>query len=240
MKTRLSPLRTLSIALALALAGALSSTASADVLTEFRGSGIPSAINTPIPAYDWMDGITNVTSIVGHGTVTKKSSDGVFGGWASTMDLNNYAGFSIIAEDGFSLTIDSIQHKSGSSTASGPRMGSIAFGYRIDADGAGAGTFGDWVLTTPLVFGDAGFNSGTAQTWDLDISTTGIVEFGFFGTLSATGRGDFNIISTTGSPGIIVNGSVTAVPEPSTYGMILAAGLVALILARRRKATVTV
>ena len=65
------------------------------------------------------------------------------------------------------------------------------------------------------------------NTWDFaDFTTTGTVEFAFFGTAPS-------VNAQLEHSGVTVNGSVAAVPEPSSSLLIAAAGF--LCLARRRR-----
>jgi hypothetical protein len=220
------------INLVLLLAASFANPASAVVLTQFISTDVPSNLTSPIPANDWVDGI-NVMSIVGHGTVTKNTSDGSFGGWQSTMSLLDYVGFGISADPGQILRIDDIVHGVGSSEAGGPRMGSWTMGYRIDADGSGPGTYGNWILENPLVFGDTNFDAEyptSSRVWDLDIQTTGSVEFGFFGTQNVRNTATLYLLSNPGS--MTVNGTVSPIPEPSAAALGL---LGSLAFFRRRR-----
>ncbi len=81
---------------------------------------------------------------------------------------------------------------------------------------------------------DLSFSSQFARKYQdfADFSTTGSVEFGLFSAKTSTGFGYMQ----TPADRVNLNGSTSAVPEPSTYGLFIGAGLAALVIARRRRA----
>ncbi len=230
-----SPLRSLSVALL--LVGALSSTASAEVVATYWSSEQTSPV--PLPAHDYLDGVL-ASNLDGHGTITNKGSVGHFSGWTNSLQdpgYPNYVGFTIEAEEGFQMTLTSLEV----STAVVRRAGvndpitAYLWGYRVD-DGAG---YGAWVFNPKTYTPADGTNfwfSGRDKNWDFaDFTTTGKVEFGLFGSASGPAiNGDPAQIQFSGNP-LNVNGSVSAVPEPSTYALIIIAGLAFMVVARRRR-----
>ncbi len=228
-----SPLRSISVALL--CAGALSSTASAAVVATYWRSEQPTA--GPLPAHDYLDGVS-ASNLDSHGTVVS-IGQGYYRNWTDGVEnqsSSNYVGFTLEAEEGFQMTLTSIAAYSavvrrgvGPGSTIDP-ITAFRWGYRVD-DGAG---YGDWVfnpkiytLADGVAFRDGSVDKG----WDFaDFTTSGKVEFGLFASASASTA---QLIFS--EQNLNVNGSVSAVPEPSTYALIIIAGLAVMVVARRRR-----
>jgi hypothetical protein len=225
-----------SLGAALLLAGALSSTASAELIAEFNTTttifGNPSA--GPV---DWADHANKPTSFgpaAGSG-LTRSTDEQTYNflGWDTTINTGKYVGFTIAPEAGYTLNLTDLSFNGSGATANygAPYViTSFQWGYRVDANNDG--TFdGGWTFSPAITSADPDFTANNvARSWDFaDFSSTGKVEFGFFATgIDPLARAEMYRVAT-------LNGSVTsAVPEPSTYGMIVAAGAVALVIVRRR------
>ena len=186
----------------------------------------------PLGAHDYLDGVT-ASSFDRHGSVTfVAGGNGSFTGWTTTLDdpgYPNYAGFTVEAEDGFQMTLTSLELSTGvvrNGTVTQP-ITSYRWGYRVDS---GAG-YGDWVFNSKIYTpadGSSFWFTGNLKTWDFeDFTTSGKVEFGVFATMSAPAQLIFS-----GSNPMNLNGTVSAVPEPSAA---LLGALGGLALLRRRR-----
>jgi len=151
-------------------------------------------------------------------------------GYGTSIDLAKYVGFKVSAVPGTELTLTDFVFNSAAWNSSATSQ--FQWGYRIDLNNDGNFTAPgeEWVLDRLYTIAD-GANLGNGRlgrpkTWDFaDIKTTGTVEFGFFASSSDSTeffRGkDFTL-----------NGSIAAVPEPSTVALGALAGLA--LLRRRR------
>lgn len=208
---------------------ALPSVAGAAMVAHFDNTNLPDSGSTAIPAMDWADNLQEPAGIApnaGSGVFrVDGTNNAFFRGWDTSMDLNNYVGFQISAEPGHELQLTDIVFRT--STVTGPPArvaSSFTWGYRIDEGGG----FGSWVMGNTYTSADPGFFDRLMEnTWDFaDFTTTGTVEFAFFGTAPS-------VNAQLEHSGVTVNGSVAAVPEPSSSLLIAAVGF--LCLARRRR-----
>ncbi|MFD2257185.1 PEP-CTERM sorting domain-containing protein [Luteolibacter algae] len=206
---------------------ALSFTPSASAVTivSYTTSGSSYAPN------DFADNLQPTTSFVPAAGSGLSQQGDQLRGWGTAIDLQKYAGFKISADLGFELEIDLFNFRSrGTTSTFFPQGDTLSFqwGYRIDLNNDGS--FGDvgeeWVLDRSYSPGDSDFTSTLAKQWDVDIRTTGTVEFGFFG--AAATATDGAITARTAE----VIGNVNAVPEPSA---VLLSALGSLALLRRRR-----
>lgn len=198
--------------------------ASAAMIAEWRYGSVPSGYVGPVEAYDYAAGVTP-SDFDGHGSVGIIEQF-VYRGWPTTIDLNNYCGFTVQAEPGNALTITDFKF---SSVVGGSNVSAFQWGYRVN-DGSG---FGAWTLGELYETGDTGFNfvssSLNEKIWDIaDFTTTGTVEFGLFAQSPDTTS---TLIVSQPRP-LVLNGSVAAVPEPSAALLSVAGALVAF---RRRR-----
>lgn len=225
------PLRTIS--LALLFAGALSgiaTSARADVVATYWPNSEFVAGAGELQPHDYLDGVS-ASSFQAHGSLTVSQTQLRIFGWGTTMSLVDYAGFTVTAQPGFQMTLTDFRM---STAVSAGVVTAFKWGYRVD-DGSG---FGDWTFDQTYSIGNPGFSYvgpvENAKTWDFaDFSTTGTVEFGLFANSSGAGTAQ---VLVSQPEDMFLNGSVSAVPEPSTYALIAIAGTAALILTRRRKA----
>jgi hypothetical protein len=231
----ISSLRSLGVALL--FAGALSGTASADLIVQYSAAGAPFD-GSPVAPLDWADHITftNLAPTAGSGITRVGSGAEIdFGPWGSTIDTAKYVSFKVSLDPGYQLTLSNLTFRAADSGSGGM---TFQMGYRLDVNNDGDfadGAAESWNFGTLYSPGTTGQGRGTLfqnKVWDFggSVATSGSVEFGLFG--SGVSPVEDYVAATI----FTVNGTVSAVPEPSTSGLVLSAGLAAIVLARRRKA----
>lgn len=230
MKSSHSLLRSFGTALLIAGAFSCASTsAHADVLVSYWPGEVSDFIWQP---HDYVDEVL-ASNVQLHGSLTGSPTNTRIRNWGTTMNDTDYVGFTLTAQPGFMLTLTDMTV---STTVSAGTVTDFRWGYRVN-EGSG---FGAWTFGATYSVGDAGFAYvGPAENekfWDFaDFSTTGTVEFGLFAQAPVAGVDASILISQPAN--LSVNGSASAVPEPSTYALIAIAGTLALVIARRRKAS---
>lgn len=148
------------------------------------------------------------------------------------IESDKYISFTLEASSGYEATFTSLQYAiNGSNTA--PNTG--RWGYSIDG--------GAFVLQDPFTITFA--LPGSLATWDFaDFTTDKDVEFRFwaYGSTSITNgtsatTGSVRVGNITGDD-LVLNGSVAAIPEPSSLAFIGLAGmgLAGYVLRRRHRA----
>lgn len=191
-------------------------TAAAATLAEWR---YDSVVAEPFEAFNYEDGAL-VSGFQGHGSANI-GPQFRYRGWSTTIDTNNYCGFTIQAESGKQLTITSLNFSSAVSAGS---VTAFQWGYRVDG--------GAWTLGELYELGEEGFGyigAEHAKVWDIpDFTTTGVVEFGLFA--QALNTTSTVIVSQPGP--LVLNGTATNVPE-SSAALLSAAGLLAALRRRR-------
>ena len=155
-------------------------------------------------------------------------------GWTTARNLDLYASFTITAEAGYSLTLESLTSNPRKIASAATHPTTAFWGYRVD-DGAG---YGAWTYSAETTLTTAASNYFRVWDFDQDITTTGTVQFAFFayGGSATTGRAAPG--SEAGGYEISVEGSVNAVPEPSAVALTVfgVAGGIVCFLRRRRSA----
>lgn len=180
---------------------------------------------------------SNLDTSAGYNTLTRVGLTPAAAGnsfnssaWNTTATFtegNKYLSFTLAPAPGYWITITSLQSThNGSNTA--PNTG--RWGYRI---GTGSWVYeSDWTVTFAIA----------TRTWDFaDVSNiVDPIEFRFWmygttsiagGTSTATGTG--RIANVAGND-LILNGSVTVIPEPGVFVLMAIGGLAILRFARRR------
>lgn len=223
-------MKSISVFLSLAAMSAL--TAKGAIIVQYIAEGGNTTTGT-VPAADWHDNVQNSpTAYQGYGGVVIQqagSFEHSFAGYSATgIDLTKYAGFKFSVEPGYQVNFENLQFVTrGGTSGSG---NSYQWGYRIDLDNNGdfSGAGEAWVLGNLYVAGvTTGFNGVAVKTWDLaGVTATGTIEFGLF----ASTPNELNNVIT--GRNIVLNGTVSQVPEPSA--MLLGA-LGGLALLRRRR-----
>lgn len=115
--------------------------------------------------------------------------------------------FTVSADTGYDVTIDSISVDS-------ENAGYLLF-FQEAGQAAGPESGGATAFTTASLNSSVTINSGSSKTFTLNWNSGALNSF-------------FNVNE------ISLNGSVTAVPEPSTYAMLSGFAVLGLVLARRR------
>ncbi len=151
---------------------------------------------------------------------------------ATTLTNANYITFTVTPLEGNSMTIDSITFQAAASSNSTVRsiyLLSSATGFNAssvlvsDANAAGGGTL---PLRSGGVLGSYGYTVTASDPLFTDITTA--TEFRIYLQTGAAGQDiDFD--------NIVVNGSVSAIPEPSTYALAAAFVVFGLAALRRRR-----
>lgn len=136
----------------------------------------------------------------------------------ATLDANDYFSFTLTPNNGFSATLESIvldERRSGT----GPREWSVRSSLDI---------FGSDVITVAV---PDNTSTRTDQVIALDGSYAGIteaIEFRFYGYLAESGSGTWRLDN------VMLNGSITAVPEPSFYAALAGGACICVVIRRKR------
>lgn len=150
-------------------------------------------------------------------------------------ESTDYISFRVKPQDGYQITVTGLNYGiKGTNTA----PGTGAWGYRVGTD--------SFILQPGFAIAEYfPWEEGTGSTafWDItDFTTTSEVEFRFwaYGTTAVNypapapySWGEVQVANVQGID-LMVNGSVTAVPEPSVMAL-AAGGLGALVVALRRR-----
>lgn len=157
--------------------------------------------------------------------------------WTNSASLDttsaNSISFTLAALPGYQVTVSSLQFAMwGSSTA--PKNG--VWAYRID-NGAyttlGTTTLGSTASSLASLDFGSGVTVTSTQSITLAFFAYGTGTAGSIGGTSAVGSsGTVRVGNITGND-LVLNGSVTAVPEPSTYAAIFGTVAVAVAILRR-------
>lgn len=181
----------------------------------------PSAFNSP--------GIQSADLTLGDG-ISVAGAANRFGGRGWSIALNDsianddYIQFIVAPEGGFVFSVDSFAFSWHRSTT-GPT--SVALRSSLDSFASNIGQ-----VTGITEGSNALRNIAVSGLNDISTATTFRL-YGFGGTNAATGTGGFNTSNAT-SPNVVLSGSVTAVPEPSSLALLTVCGVAGVIYRRRR------
>lgn len=194
----------------LALLGTMASPASAGIIAKFLDNDVgnqPSGFFIEEPPVWARNPTVTVSNYTKHGSVTGGANRQMgYEGWGTTINPNNYVGFTITPNSGDTLVLDSASIVGGPSF-SFPSGSAYNVGYRIDT---GSG-FGAWTFAPGFTLANGG-----VETWTFaaPVTTTGTVEFGLFAAFP-------NPTSTVGTPEFVVNGTAgDTTPDPALVGVI--------------------
>lgn len=226
------------IIVAIIAAGLVGGTAMADVIASwtFTGVGIPSQVADSYDAnLDDSGSYLDLTRGAGAGTSSGNSSFRTVGFGSNGISTSNTDYFQVVlkAASGYELSLDGISAIfNGTSTYSADPGASMQWAYSTDGS-----TF--TLIDSPVS------KTGTASTYtDFDFSGVGSLQglsdstevtLRMYAT-GQTGTGGWGYFSPGGTtPGLVVNGSLAVIPEPSVFALLAIGGLAAARFARRRK-----
>lgn len=203
----------------------------ADVIVGFDMAG---TTTDPLAANTLDANVTLNAGLARTGLGTPSSANN-FGsnGWNVTDVFSpddDYISFSLTPDEGFQLTLTDISWNRINASSTGPGNG--RWGYSIGGDA--------WVYQTDFAITTA----NAAGSWDfVDVeNVTEEVEFRFwaYGATSAgggtsAGTGSVNYRNGAAGDDLVLNGSVSVVPEPSVLALLSLGGIAVLRFSRRRK-----
>jgi hypothetical protein len=190
----------------------------------------------PQPANLLTSNITSVQGLsrVGLGTPSTSNNFGS-NGWNITDTFNegnDYIAFSLSVDSGYQISLTDLTWTRLNASSTGPGTG--RWGYSVNG---GAFVLQDtFAITTSSA-------SGSWSSIGLT-DATGTIEFRFwaYGTVSAGGgasatAGSVNYRNSVAGDDLVLNGSVSVIPEPSTYTLLAlaAAGFGGYVIRRRRR-----
>lgn len=196
-------------------------------------AGTNASATNPLPATSVGVNISSANLTLGGGLSTSSSADTFGGSNFDTTSLSaaitnaDYISFTITPTSGYALSISSISFNSGVSTAT------TNFNVSLLSSATG--------LTAAHTLHTYSFSSTNAPAQSITLTGspalqnhTGAIEFRLYGWRDTGGTSTFRIRNLSGSD-LVINGTVSAIPEPSTYAAL--AGLLALggVLWQRRR-----
>jgi len=215
-----------------------STTLSAQLAT-WEVTGQNAAANNPLQATTLGSSISSASLSIGGG-ITASGSVDTFGGSAfNTTTLadaitgGDYISFTISPDSEYAISVSSIAFNSGVSTAV------TNFNVALLSSITGF-TSANSLLTYNFSSTGAPAQSITLSGVSLLQNVNNAIEFRLYGWRDSAGTSTFRIRSLSGND-LVINGSVTAVPEPSTYAAIFGAvALLGTLFIRRRRRLIIV
>ncbi len=193
-------------------------------------SGV-SASDTPLGASSLGTNIASATLALGSGVNASSAAD-TFGasGFTETSLANallnaDYLSFTITPTAGFKLSISSVSFTTGVSTAV------TNFNANLFSSSTGF-TSSDSLYSYSFATTTAANQSVTLSGISALQDVTTSIEFRLYGYRDISGTSTYRIRNLTGSD-LIINGTVTAVPEPSAYALLGGVGVLGVTVIRR-------
>ena len=199
-------------------------------------AGTSAVTSNPKPAGTLGDFIDSANLTLGAG-ITASSAADTFGGsgfnstaLASAITGDQYLSFTISPTTGYAVSFTSLSLLSGVSTATTSFHGEVLSSATGFDSGASLYSYSFSSTSAPL-------QSITLSGVSALQNVTGPVEFRIYGWRDTGGTSTFRLRSLTGSD-LVLNGTVSAVPEPSTYAAILGALTLAGVAMHRRRRSI--
>ncbi len=169
--------------------------------------------------------VTNTTSITRGSGLTAAANGDRFNAtaWSTgALDATDYFAFTVTPDAGYQISFTSIDINHQRSST-----GPVSFALRSSVDTYASD------LGSVVTISDVATIQSSTFTFGLNNITTA-TEFRIYGYTAESAAGSWGIGDFTGND-LIVNGSVTAVPEPSTYAAIIGGLVLGVAVWRRRK-----
>lgn len=205
---------------------------------DFSGSTNTSASNTQASTFT-ASGIVASSMIRGSG-ISNNNAGNSFRGTGFSNDgisLTNtdYFQFAVTASEGSLITVDSLYGNfNGTASFSASPGVTMAYAYSLN----GGDTF-----TLMSSFTQVGSGNQTYSIVGADLAALTMIESVVFRLFASgqttTGGWGLQSAASVGTVGLSVGGSVSSVPEPSTYTAIAGAVVLSGVLIRRRRRTAT-
>lgn len=196
-------------------------------------SGSTSSTVNPEPA-DLLGAYLDSASLTLGSGLTSSATANTFGGsgfnstsLASAIAANQYLSFTLTPSAGHAVSISSLSFLTGVSAAVSNFHGELLSSATGFASGNALHSYSFSSTTAPL-------QSITLSGHSALQNATSAIEFRIYGWRDTTGTSTFRIRSLSGND-LVINGSVSAVPEPSTYAVLFGALTLAAVVVRRRR-----
>ena len=199
-------------------------------------AGTSAVTSNPKPAGTLGDFIDSANLTLGAG-ITASSAADTFGGsgfnstaLASAITGDQYLSFTLTPTTGYAVSFTSLSLLSGVSTATTSFHGEVLSSATGFNSGASLHSYSFSSTSAPL-------QSITLSGVSALQNVTGPVEFRIYGWRDTGGTSTFRLRSLTGND-LVLNGTVSAVPEPTTYAAILGALTLAGVVMHRRRRSI--
>lgn len=211
----------------------VSGTAAFGQLVAWEITGANAAVTNPQPAGSLAAQVAGGSLTLGSGVSASNTTDFFSANGFNTTSLaaaisgGDYLSFTITPAAGYALNISSVSFNSGVSSAVtnfNASLLSSATGFNP------AGTLHSYSFATTTPPTQSITLSGTAALQNV----TGALEFRLYGWRDSAGTSTFRLRTLSGND-LVVTGSVSAIPEPGTYAVLLGAAALAGAVIRRRR-----
>jgi hypothetical protein len=202
-------------------------------LVAWEITGANASVTNPQPAGLLAAHVTGGSLTIGSGVSASNTNDFFSANGFNTTSLaaaisgGDYLSFTITPAAGYALNISSVSFNTGVSTAV-TNFNAALLSSVTGFNSAGALHSYSFATTTPPA--QSITLSGTAALQ----SVTGALEFRLYGWRDSSGTSTFRLRTLSGND-LVVTGSVSAIPEPGTYAVLLGAAALAGAAIRRRR-----